>query len=61
LNVGILLYASITYGLFFGIPVVILAGIAVWVIVNLLRPVVLRFFFIPRSRMQAATSGRRNP
>jgi predicted lipid-binding transport protein (Tim44 family) len=53
LNIGVLLYASIDFGLFFGLPIVILVGIAIWVIVNLLRGEALRFFFNRRSRTQA--------
>ncbi|MFC0005109.1 hypothetical protein [Micromonospora siamensis] len=37
LAVAFLLYAAVNFGFFLGVPVLILAGIGAWVVVNLLR------------------------
>lgn len=54
LAVGFVIYAAGAVGLYFGVAALVLAGLAVWVTVNLLRAEVRRFFL---SRGRVAASG----
>ncbi|WP_157740149.1 hypothetical protein [Micromonospora auratinigra] len=43
--VGFLCYAAADFGLFFGVPTLLVVGLGCWVVVNLLRADTRRFFF----------------
>ncbi|MCI4065141.1 hypothetical protein MRQ36_22265 [Micromonospora sp. R77] len=45
LAVGVVLYAAFDFGLFLGLPALLFVGLGAWVLANLFRADVRRFFF----------------